>query len=385
MRERIRVIVAACFYYSGLVKLANRWMRRRSRRCLIILKYHRATGGDLRRQLLYLRRHYRILPLETALKELYTPSEKGKRVPGRRIALALTFDDGYRDNYTYAFALARQLRIPITIFIVPGYIESGACFWWLETDRLMRHAQVEQVTIEGYTYHLGQSEERKALSQAIDTRLTHSRSVARREAFLVDMRKKLAVPADILVDEATLPMTWGEVLKMEESGLVSFGAHTMSHPVLACLDDSEELRWEVAVCRLVLERRLGHPIRTFAYPIGNPENIGEEGLRAVKAAGYEWALTTIQEVNTPQADPHFLKRLNGNVDTHWLVMASELVGLLPIVSRLPRSHSFLKGVVKRLMFQRGTDMFEKGEEGTFALTAFPSGFSAAQSDEGTKR
>jgi hypothetical protein len=70
MDEQIKVFFAACLYYSGLVKLARWWMQRSGQR-LIILNYHRATGGDLRSHLLYLRRHYRMLHLEEALEELY--------------------------------------------------------------------------------------------------------------------------------------------------------------------------------------------------------------------------------------------------------------------------------------------------------------------------
>jgi peptidoglycan/xylan/chitin deacetylase (PgdA/CDA1 family) len=336
MHERIRVMIAACFYYSGLVKLMRWWIRLRSGPSLIILKYHRASGGDLYRQLRYLSRHYRILPLETALEELYAVCREESQVHDWHIPLALTFDDGYHDNYTHAFTFARQLQLPFTIFIPPTYIESGASFWWLETERLVHHAQVDRVTIDGSLYHLGKREERKALSRLIDARLTYATSVAEREAFLAHMREALAVPPDMPVDEVTRPLTWEEVREMEESGLVSFGAHTMNHPVLSCLTDSEETRWEVEECRVVLERQLGHPVKTFAYPIGSPRNIGERGRYAVKEAGYKWALTTVQEINSPQTDPHFLKRLNGNEKTHWLVMASELVGLLPIVSRLKR-------------------------------------------------
>src|SRR6266581_40222 len=130
MRRQIGVFVAACFYYSGLVKLARWWTRRAGPR-LIVLNYHRASGGDLRRHLLYLRRHYRMLHLEEALEELYS-SKATERVCDRRTPLVLTFDDGYRDNYTHAFPLACELRVPITIFLVPGYMERGYPFPWLE-------------------------------------------------------------------------------------------------------------------------------------------------------------------------------------------------------------------------------------------------------------
>jgi peptidoglycan/xylan/chitin deacetylase (PgdA/CDA1 family) len=325
MRERVRVFIAACFYYSGLVKVAYWWIRR-SRQRLIILNYHRATGGDLHRQMLYLHRHYRILHLEEALEELYTPHEE-KPGADRRMPLVLTFDDGYHDNYTYGFALACELQVPITIFLIPGYIESGDYFWWLEGDRLVRYAQADKVTIEGHTYHLDQPEERKALVEAIDARSRYATSVAECEAFLKAVREALEVTSSNAEEEAIRPLTWAEVRKMEESGLVSFGAHTMHHPVLAYIKDSEEVRHEVGACRRVLEQYLDHPVRTFAYPVGKLEDIGDEGLRAVQEAGYDWVVTTIPGMNTPQSDPHLLRRVMGDVSRHWLVMAAEVSGL----------------------------------------------------------
>src|SRR2546423_454016 len=146
MYKRIETLIAACFYYSGLVKLA-RWWTRRSGQRLVILCYHQATGGDLRRHLLYLRRHYRVLHLETALEELYTPRKSEPKRRDRRTLLVLTFDDGYYDSYTHAFALARELQVPFTIFLPPGYIENGSRFWWQEGDHLVSHAQVCETTI----------------------------------------------------------------------------------------------------------------------------------------------------------------------------------------------------------------------------------------------
>jgi peptidoglycan/xylan/chitin deacetylase (PgdA/CDA1 family) len=333
MREQVRIFVAACFYYSGLVKLAHWWTRRSDQR-LIILNYHRATGENLRKQMRFLRRYYRVVHLETALENLYTKRKDEKQVHDRRTPLALTFDDGYHDNYTYGYKLAREMQIPITIFLIPGYTESGDHFWWLEGKRLVTRTQVNKVTVEGIFYQLDQIEERNRLAQTIDARLRNSRSVAEREAFLSTIRESLKVSSSFTVDEEdTLPLSWAEVRELEESGLVSFGAHTMHHPILSYLANIEEVQREVIECRSILEQMLGHPVYTFAYPIGKLEHIGEEALQAVQAAGYKWALTTIEAVNTPQSNPFLLNRLPGDIEQHWLVMASELVGLLGIFSR----------------------------------------------------
>src|SRR6266568_4154141 len=337
MRKQLGILLAACFYYSGLVKL-GRWWRRRSGQRLIILTYHQASGGELRSHLLYLRRHYRMLHLEEALKELYTPPQDGKYRRDQRTLLVLTFDDGYHDNYVHAFALARELQVPFTIFLIPGYIESGEPFWWREGERLVRDSQVDVATIEGHAYHLEQLEESRALAQIIDTRARYARSVAERETFLAGTRSALGVFSSVREDEEALPLTWAQVREMEESGIVSFGAHTMHHPILGYMADPAEVQQEVGECRRVLEQQLGHAVRTFAYPVGKLEHISEEGLQAVKEAGYMWALTTIEELNNLQTDPYLLRRLPGDQAQHWLVMASELVGLLGVGSRLRKKY-----------------------------------------------
>ncbi len=339
MRERIKLFVAACLYYSGLVKLLRWWTQRFGPR-LIILNYHCAAGGDLHRHLLYLRRHYRLLHLEEALEELYTPRRQWKQPSDRRTPLVMTFDDGYRDNYTYGFPLVRELQVPITIFLIPGYMERGNCFWWQEADHLVRHAHVDKVTIEGRTYHLGQPEERNALVQTIDARVRYATSVAEREEFLALVREALVVPSSVTLEEAVLPLKWAEVREMEESGWVSFGAHSMHHPILACLRDVAEVQREVGECRTVMEQRLGHRVRIFAYPVGKPEHIGGEALRAVREVGYDWAVTAIGGINTPQGDPHQLRRIEIDVCHHWQIVAAETVGLWQFFSALVKNSIF---------------------------------------------
>jgi peptidoglycan/xylan/chitin deacetylase (PgdA/CDA1 family) len=347
MRKRLLTFIAACFYYSGLVKLARWWTRHAGRR-LVILNYHLASGGDLRRHLLYLRRHYRILHLETALEELYMPCKRQKRLPDRRTPLVLTFDDGYRDNYTHGFALARELQIPFTLFLVPGYVESGDYFWWREGNRLVSHARVAEAAIDGRTYHLDQPDERKILAQAILARLCQASSVAEREGLLTSVRKLLEVPPAVPSEEkAALPLNWAEVREMEESRWVSFGAHTMHHPVLAYLTDAREVQSEVEQCRNILERQLGHPVRSFAYPIGQRRHIGDNVMRAVKQAGYDWALTTVNGFNTPHRDPFLLRRIEVDVTQHWLALAAEAAGLWGFFSWLRWLNTMRKGIYMR--------------------------------------
>lgn len=344
MFKWLEVAVGACLYYSGLVRLARFWAERSGPK-LVILCHHRASGERLRGQLRYLKRHYRLLHLEDALEEMYRPSREKRK--DRRTLLVVAFDDGYRDNYTDAFRHARELQIPITIFLVPHNIESGQPFSWLagEYEHLVPYAQVAEATIEGHTYHLNNPEERAKLARVIDDRARYPVSIADREAFLASVRAALAAPSSLTAGERRdLSFAWPEACEMEQSGLVSFGAHTMHHPMLTCLTDGHEVDYEVGESRAVLEAKLGHPVRAFAYPYGD---FGERELQAVKAAGYDWAVTTIHGFNTARTAPHLLYRIVLGEHQHWLVVAAKVSGVWEFFLRPLRSLAHVPQTVSR--------------------------------------
>jgi peptidoglycan/xylan/chitin deacetylase (PgdA/CDA1 family) len=220
---------------------------------------------------------------------------------------------------------------------VPAYVDSGATFWWLAPGYLVDHTRLENVTVGRTQYHLTRPAEREALLQAIDEPLRHAGSVEAREAFLADAERSMQVslPRRVGEDRDALErsVNWTELQEMDRSGLVSFGAHTLHHPTLASLSDDAEIKLEVEQARRVLERRLDHPISAFAYPNGKMEDIGDRGVRAVREAGYSWAFTTIEGVNTRETDRYLLRRLPGRIEVPWLVFASELAGLLGVMSR----------------------------------------------------
>lgn len=332
-------LVAACFYYSGFVPVA-RWARRQGRQGqhVVILNYHRAAIGNLGAHLRYLRRHYRVLSLDHALEDLYgspardtaTNASAATRAQDRdrRTPLVITFDDGYYDNYSHAARLASELRVPITLFLVPGYMESRQRFWWYEAEAMVRDARAQEVTVEKQTYLLAQPADQHALRQWIDIRVRTANAVSARESFITSTRAALDAPTCTTGDNPdTLPFGWDEAYELLANPFVTFGAHTMYHPILACLSDPAEAHEEVAACRTALEQGLGRQITAFAYPVGKGEDIDERAVRAVREVGYRWAVTTIPGYNTPATEPHLLRRISTDPDEPIPVLAAQAVGI----------------------------------------------------------
>ena len=342
LRERVRLCVAAAVYYTGLVRGVLWWRRRRGRPYLVILNYHHAAGGHLEDHMRHLRRHYSVVDLESALRDLY--AEHGGRDgsdPGDwRPPLVFTFDDGYLDNYTHALPWARELRVPISVFPVPAYAESGRCFWWLAPRYLARLTRLQRVELDNREYDLSLDADRDALFAELNRKLLEAPSLEAREGVVSHAEQALGVSLPTRrggpTDDGTLPATWAELSEMGRSGWVSFGAHTVNHPVLAQLTDGDELEREVRDSRQELEERLDQPVTTFAYPIGKFSDIGERGIEAVRQAGYTWGLSTIEGVNTAETDRYLLRRLPGDIRTHWLILEAELAGLLGNTSRIRR-------------------------------------------------
>ena len=98
-----------------------------------ILMYHRARdprgprlgAGDsapFESQMEILARFWQVLPLEELVVRAHADD-----VPPR--AVAITFDDGYRDNYEVAYPALRRFNLPATIFLATGAIETGIRLW----------------------------------------------------------------------------------------------------------------------------------------------------------------------------------------------------------------------------------------------------------------
>ncbi len=278
MRCKLLLFVAALSYYSGLLALI-RWIDQRRDKRLIIVNYHRASGGNLRQHFLYLQQHFRIMPLEDALDELYqndaSIQNQARKREKQRIPVAITFDDGYEDNYTHALPLAQELRVPLTLFLITGFID----------DETVPECQLQNRRIN-----------------------------------------------------------WVQAMEMGNSGLITFGGHTVHHPILSQVTNSNMLLNEVGHPREALRERLGTAPRIFAYPFGGTQHISEQAVQAAQATGYSWAVTTIPGFNTSSNNPFLLQRISEDVQHHWLLVALMTSSLGNILAHIFRGMKRFVGI-----------------------------------------
>ena len=131
LRNLLKRTAQCLFLYSGLIQCRNFWLRLRRRSLITILAYHRVDtpDGDVNnvspehfdRQMAFLRKRYRVVPVRELL-EILARGECAERV------VAITFDDGYRDNYEKAVPILRRYGLPACFFLSTGIVGTDRHF-----------------------------------------------------------------------------------------------------------------------------------------------------------------------------------------------------------------------------------------------------------------
>jgi peptidoglycan/xylan/chitin deacetylase (PgdA/CDA1 family) len=259
---------------------------------LLTLIYHRVrqepdemfpgevTAEQFDWQMALLARHCAPLPLAEAVKLM-----QQNRLPAR--AVAVTFDDGYRDNATHALPILQKHGVPATFFVATSFLNGG--IMWndavIESIRATREEHLDFSDMNVPPAVPGSGAQRGALAESVIGRIKHLAPDVRGERVRTVMaRCGTQLPADLMMSDE-------EVRQLQRGGM-QIGAHTETHPILMSLD-AEGARGEIARSRATLEKITAAPVTAFAYPNGRPgEDYTQRDRDIVASLGFEYAAAT---------------------------------------------------------------------------------------------
>ncbi len=262
-------------------------------RGLLVLNYHRignpvaslwdhdlwsADADEFDWQMQYLKRHFDLIGTDDL--------DQARRDPrGRHVMIS--FDDGYRDNYQLAFPVLKSRGVPATFFLATKFLDQPYVSWWDEVAWMI-HTTTREF-LDGPEWLPD-----PILIDHLHPQLTIRRllrfykglSGDRTSSFLDWLGAETGrgrCPASMASD---MWMTWDMAREMQAAGM-SFGAHTVSHPILSRLP-AEEQRREILDSHRRIVEELGQPIRAFSYPVGGVESCNSQTVACLREAGIEW-------------------------------------------------------------------------------------------------
>src|SRR5712664_1868482 len=244
----------------------------------------------LRDHLAYLRRHrYRLLSLTDVIREL---EEGGGGAP----AVAFTVDDGYGGFAPIAAPIFAEFDCPVTLFLTTGFVDGLLWFWWDRVTYLFRHTRccslVLDLESQARSYRWSTPGERSRVQQDVLCRLEWLDGVER-EATLARLSRQLDVELPASPPPAFAPISWDDVRRTAKLG-VTFGPHTVTHPILSLATD-EACRWEIEESYRRVRQETDAWVPVFCYPNGEPRAFGQRELEATQRVGFRAALTTVRD------------------------------------------------------------------------------------------
>lgn len=229
----------------------------------------------------WLKENFTILPLQDAA------DASAKRKSNGRPVCSITFDDGWVDNYLYAFPLLRARSIPATIFLPTRFIGTGRRFWqellWL-CDAQLEGTSNKTEIIENVAWQFPWfPPAREVLRHYGAVRwFLMTRSTEEAEEFAQALTECVRPPA-AASDRSFV--NWNEVREMRDCG-ITFGSHTLNHSLLTQLAPVRAIE-EIRDSRRELQEHIDCEVATFSYPWGAANPVSRQ---AAIETGYSYAV-----------------------------------------------------------------------------------------------
>ena len=247
-----------------------------------------------RRQLQYLKSHYKIISLSEAIMAL-----SSRRKFPEPTAL-ITFDDGYKNNYTIAFPILKEYSIPAAIFLTFNFIGTNKLLWVNELLLLLKQGMDQGFSISHLSFIPGKHIINKNFWEIYLYAVNAMKRMPelKRSYYLKELRKSIKLTKNEMFEDFSM-LTWDHIIEMKESGLVDFGVHTANHKILSSLPQ-EEWADEIKMPKEKLSNMLGAEIEAFCYPNGRPEvDFNEDHVKYLRECGYVCAFTTESSLFNP--------------------------------------------------------------------------------------
>jgi len=244
----------------------------------------------------------------------------------KRKFVIFTFDDGYVDNFTFAYPIFRKHNIPFTIYIATGLPDSHAILWWyLLEDLILENDVIDFPTVKGLTQIVCRTEKEKELAFTF-MRSSFAAADSTQLQSLVNQLFRHD-PEKIISTTKSLSLHWDQIKMMSTDPLVTIGAHTVNHFPLASLTP-ENSKFEIIESGKIIESKISSSVRHFCYPLGS---YGTTEIDILKDSQYKTA-TTIKMANIFDKSldyPYALPRIMINSLTDQKILKLQVNGLLP--------------------------------------------------------
>jgi peptidoglycan/xylan/chitin deacetylase (PgdA/CDA1 family) len=227
--------------------------------------------------------------------------------------VCVTIDDGYRDTLEWAYPILKKEQIPFTVYIPTSFPDRLGELWWVALEEVVARNDRIGLVIKGENryFDCASIDDKRHVYDQLYGWLRSLKTEHELRLVIRDLAARHQVDIAALCND--LCMDWQELTQLAADPLVTIGAHTVNHVMLAKVPE-KTARSEMAMSRQVIEASLGIVPEHFAYPVGDPTSAGAREFAIAAELGFKTATTTRPGVLFPAHAQHLtaLPRLSLN-------------------------------------------------------------------------
>ncbi|MBF0628503.1 MAG: polysaccharide deacetylase family protein [Magnetococcales bacterium] len=244
-----------------------------------------------------------------SMDEAMAINQSGADFP--RHAVVISFDDGFRNNYTLAAPILAELGLPAVFYLTSGMIHTDMIFWVDRIEAAINHTRLTHLTIPLGDAHptlpLATSAEKIQAVTRIKS-FCKQAPQAERDQVLATLIAQTQVDPSADLAENYRMLTWPQVKAMDADPLFTIGGHSLYHDVLSSLPHARMLA-DLDLSIGLLAYGCGHPIHHYSYPEGQANHYNATIVEALQQRGIRYCPSAIHGVNPKGSDPFHLRRI----------------------------------------------------------------------------
>jgi peptidoglycan/xylan/chitin deacetylase (PgdA/CDA1 family) len=209
----------------------------------------------------------------------------------KRRFVAITIDDGYRDTLQFAYPILKAHEVPFAVYIPTSFPDRLGELWWLALEAVVaRNGRIMlMVDDKERGFDCETLEDKQHVFSELYKWVRSFRTEEELRHVVRDLSNRYQVDIAAFCDE--LCMNWEELGQLAADPLVTIGAHTVNHVMLAKTPE-RQARAEMAMSRSVIEASLGLRPDHLSYPVGDQTSAGPREFRIAADLGFKTAVTT---------------------------------------------------------------------------------------------
>jgi len=248
-------------------------------------------------QISYIKEKYNII----SLSDLFNIIKDNKLPNDHKIVI--TFDDGYIDNYEYAYPLLKKYLVPATFFLLPYYVNNNEPVWdWKLYKIIYESNNIENLKDLDLLGH-NLTKNRKELLWKLVNYFKYKKPEIRNEYIKKISNNLIVHNFDYIKNRS---MNWNEIKEMS-SDLISFGSHGCSHTSLLN-QDNNFVDDELLKSKQIIENKLQKECNFFSFPFGSRYDFSKNLINKVFNI-YDICLLNIDGSNKIRNNTFFFNRI----------------------------------------------------------------------------